>query len=82
INPKKCHFCTNEMQFLEHIVGVDRIKLDSQKVDKLNNLPSSKTITQLRAFLDLAFYYKRFIEGFSTKAGPLLKLLKKDEPFI
>ncbi|CAG8744292.1 13972_t:CDS:1, partial [Dentiscutata heterogama] len=70
INPEKYHFCTNEMQFLGHIVGIDGIKPDPQKVDKLNNLPPPKTITQLRAFLGLASYYRRFIEGFSTKAGP------------
>jgi hypothetical protein len=70
------------MQFLGHIVGINGIKPDPQKVDKLDNLPSPKNLTQLRAFLGLASYYRRFIEGFSKKAGPLLKLLKKDEPFI
>ncbi|CAG8730207.1 7156_t:CDS:1, partial [Dentiscutata heterogama] len=45
INPEKYHFYTNEMQLLEHVVGVDRIKPDLQKVDKLNNLSPPKTIT-------------------------------------
>ncbi|CAG8808869.1 13820_t:CDS:1, partial [Racocetra fulgida] len=49
--------------------------------DKLDKLPPPKNITQLRAFLELVSYYRRFIKGFSKKAGPLLKLLKKDEDF-
>ncbi|CAG8700671.1 445_t:CDS:2, partial [Dentiscutata heterogama] len=71
------------ISFEQHILDIQEvIKPDPQKVNKLNNLPPPKTINQLRAFLDLASYYRCFIEGFSTKAGPLLKLLKKDEPFI
>ncbi|CAG8502165.1 17393_t:CDS:1, partial [Dentiscutata heterogama] len=45
INPKKYHFSINKIQFLEYVVGVDRIKPDFQKIDKLNNLPLLKTIT-------------------------------------
>ncbi|CAG8857104.1 39323_t:CDS:1, partial [Gigaspora margarita] len=81
INPEKYHFCTNEMQFLGHIVGIEEIKPDPQKVNKLDKLSLPKNISQLRAFLGLASYYCRFIEGFSKKAGPLFKLLKKDEEF-
>ena len=69
------------MQFLGHIVGINRIKPDPQKVDKLKNLPPPKTLTQLRAFIGLASYYRRFIEGFSKRANSLNKLLQKDIPF-
>ena len=82
INPEKYHFCTNKMQFLGHIVGIDRIKPDLQKVEKLEKLPSPKNITQLRAFIGLASYYRRFIEGFTKKAVPLHELLKKNVEFI
>ncbi|CAG8517719.1 5363_t:CDS:1, partial [Dentiscutata erythropus] len=51
-------------------------------VEKLEKLPISKNITQLRAFIKLAFYYRIFIKEFAKKAMPLHKLLQKDIEFI
>ncbi|CAG8769836.1 18252_t:CDS:2, partial [Racocetra persica] len=48
INPKKNHFCTNEIQFLGHIVGINSLKPDPQKVDKLEKLPPPKNLIQLK----------------------------------
>ncbi|GET00072.1 enzymatic polyprotein; endonuclease; Reverse transcriptase, putative [Rhizophagus clarus] len=81
INPEKCHFCTQSLQFLGHIVTNKGILPDSSKVDAIKNYPISKNLTQLHAFLGLASYYRRFIKDFSKISTPLYMLLKKDIPY-
>ncbi|GES79803.1 retroviral-like aspartic protease 1 [Rhizophagus clarus] len=81
INPEKCHFCTQSLQFLGHIVTNKGILPDPSKVDAIKNYPVPKNLTQLRAFLGLASYYRRFIKDFSKISTPLYMLLKKDIPY-
>ena len=66
------------LPFLRHIVTPQGIAPDPSKVDTVQKLPPSKIVTQLRSFLGLAGYYKRFIQSFSEKAKPLHKLLEKE----
>ena len=70
----KCHFCDQEIKFLGYIVGKNGIKTDEEKIKKVKEFPRPTTIGELKAFLGLASYYRRFIEGFSRAAKPLLKL--------
>ncbi|GES73591.1 retroviral-like aspartic protease 1 [Rhizophagus clarus] len=81
INPEKCHFCTQSLQFLGHIVTNKGILPDPSKVDAIKNYPVPKNLTQLRAFLGLTSYYRRFIKDFSKISTPLYILLKKDIPY-
>ncbi|GES82982.1 enzymatic polyprotein, putative [Rhizophagus clarus] len=81
INSEKCHFCTQSLQFLGHIVTNKGILPDPSKVDAIKNYPVPKNLTQLRAFLGLASYYRRFIKDFSKISTPLYMLLKKDIPY-
>ena len=67
------------LPFLGHIVTPQGIALDPSKVDAVQKLPPPKTVTQLRSFLGLAGYYRRFIQSFSEKAKPLHKLLEKEQ---
>ncbi|CAG8785077.1 6700_t:CDS:1, partial [Cetraspora pellucida] len=65
-----------------HIIGKDRIKTDERLVDKIKNFLEPTNLRQLRGFLGITSYYRRFIEGFSKIAKPLNQLLKKDEPYL
>src|SRR5438067_9897345 len=72
----KCEFCAAEIKFLGHIIGRDGRKVDPDKVEKVKNYSKPENISQLREFLGLTSYYRKFIKDFSKKAKPLTKLLK------
>src|SRR2546430_437814 len=72
----KCEFCAPEIKFLRHIIGKDGRKVDLNKVKKVKNYPKLENISQLREFLGLASYYRKFIKDFSKKVKPITKLLK------
>ena len=72
----KCEFCASEIKFLGHIVGKDGRKVDPDKIEKVKEYPRPENISQLREFLELASYYRKFIKDFSKKAKPLSKLLE------
>lgn len=82
LKPSKCHFCSPEIKFLGHIVGKDGIKADPSKVEKVKNFPIPTNLTELRGFIGLASYYRKFVPQFSHIAKPLTSLTKKDTPFI
>src|SRR5436305_11821341 len=72
----KCEFCALEIKFLGHIIGKDGRKVDLNKVEKVKNYPRPENISQLREFLGLASYYRKFIKDFSKKVKPMTKLLE------
>ena len=78
----KCEFAKLELAFLGHIVSGQGISPDPSKIDKIKNFPIPKNITELREFLGLALYYRRFIQDFSTSAALLHLLLRKDTPYV
>eukprot|EP00261_Vitis_vinifera_P033067 XP_019074310.1 PREDICTED: uncharacterized protein LOC109122258 [Vitis vinifera] len=71
---KKCEFWLDRISFLGHVVSNDGISVDPSKVDVVVNWRRPSTVTEIRSFLGLAGYYKRFIEGFSKIALLLTKL--------
>jgi hypothetical protein len=81
IKPDKCHFCTNEIKFLGHVVNEEGIQPDPSKIEKVVNYPRPRNLTELRAFLGLASYYRRFIKDFSKISSPLYKLTEKEESY-
>ncbi|KAF5813338.1 putative nucleotidyltransferase, Ribonuclease H [Helianthus annuus] len=75
----KCEFWLREVQFLGHVVSERGIQVDPAKVEAVMNWQEPKTPTEIRSFLGLAGYYRRFIENFSRIAAPLTSLTKKKE---
>ncbi|KAL5579150.1 hypothetical protein UlMin_011592 [Ulmus minor] len=77
----KCEFWLDRVQFLGHVVSRDGISVDPAKIDAVSKWPVPTNVTEIRSFLGLAGYYRRFVEGFSTLAAPLTALTKKDRRY-
>ncbi|WMV46041.1 hypothetical protein MTR67_039426 [Solanum verrucosum] len=78
----KCEFWLRTVAFLGHIVSSMGIKVDLKKIDVVKNWPRPLTRTDIRIFLGLAGYYRRFVEGFSSIASPLTTLTQKKAKFV
>ncbi|KAD2393474.1 hypothetical protein E3N88_40451 [Mikania micrantha] len=78
----KCDFWIREVQFLGHVVNEQGIHVDKSKIETIKNWEAPKTPTEVRQFLGLAGYYRRFIEGFSKIAQPLTALTHKDKKYL
>jgi hypothetical protein len=74
----KCDFWLKEVNFLGHVVSSECIFVDPQKVEAVLRWEKPTTVTEIRSFLGLAGYYRRFIEGFSTIATQLTRLTRKN----
>jgi hypothetical protein len=78
---KKCKWCEQNIEFLGHIVGKEGLKPDPRKIEKVKQIKEPTTVTEVRSFLGLVGYYRRFIEDFSKIARPLHELTKKNVKF-
>ncbi|XP_059307043.1 uncharacterized protein LOC132058603 [Lycium ferocissimum] len=77
----KCEFWLDSVAFLGHVVTGDGIKVDPQKIAAVKDWPRPTSATEIRSFLGLANYYRKFVEGFSSIASPLTKLTQKTAKF-
>ena len=74
----KCEFLLKEVVFLGHVISAEGIFVDPRKVEAVLRWERPTNVTEIRSFLGLAGYYRRFIKGFSTIASPLTKLTRKE----
>lgn len=74
----KCTFACSTVEYLGHLISEGHLKADPAKIEAMVAWPKPSTVKQLRGFLGLTGYYRRFIEHYASVAGPLTELLKKD----
>ncbi|GKD03655.1 putative reverse transcriptase domain-containing protein, partial [Tanacetum coccineum] len=77
----KCEFWLSKVQFLCHVINSEGIHVDPTKIESIKDWASPMTPTEIRQFLGLASYYRRFIKGFSKIARPMTKLTQKSVKF-
>ncbi|XP_062098714.1 uncharacterized mitochondrial protein AtMg00860-like [Humulus lupulus] len=79
---KKCEFWLDKINFLGHVVSKSGILVDPAKVEAVKEWSQPRNATEIRSFLGLPGYYRRFIEGFSKIATPLTALTRMNSRFI
>ena len=82
INLKKSEFFLEEIQYLGHIISKTGIHMDPKKLEVVKEWPVPRNIHELRSFIDMCAYYRCFIAHFSSIAGPLHDLTKKNVRFV
>ncbi|GKV13614.1 hypothetical protein SLEP1_g24605 [Rubroshorea leprosula] len=78
---KKCEFWLDNVAFLGHVVTKDGISVDPQKIKAVVNWKRPNSVAEIRSFLGLAGYYRRFVGDFSRIALPMTRLIRKDAKF-
>jgi hypothetical protein len=77
----KCEFWLKQVAFLGHVISKGGISVDPSKVQEVLSWKAHTSVSDIRSFLRLAGYYRRFIEGFLKISKPMTELLEKDKQF-
>ncbi|CAG2239543.1 unnamed protein product [Mytilus edulis] len=82
LKPQKCHFAVKKVNYLGHIISKDGVKVDESKITIVKNYPRPKNQTEVRQFLGLCNYYRRFVKDYAKITVPLNNLLQKDKEYV
>jgi hypothetical protein len=77
----KCSFYQKQIHYLGHIISKDGIVVDPENIEAIREWSAPKNVTEVRSFMGLAGYYRRFIVGFSRIAYPITSLQRKEKKF-
>ena len=81
LKPEKCSFEQREIEFLGIKVNYGQVRMDEHKVQKVQEWPEPKSVTEVQQFLGFTGFYQYVIEGYSSIARPLLRLTQKITPW-
>ena len=82
LKPTKFKLLQRRVGFLGHVVSEAGIATDLEKIKSVETWPTPTLLKEIRSFLGLCSYYRRFVKGLSKRASPLLRLAGKNVPFI
>ncbi|KAL2089209.1 hypothetical protein ACEWY4_016108 [Coilia grayii] len=80
VNPGKCAMAQTEVQYLGYVIGGGKIKPQVSKVSAIMDTPRSTTKKQVRSFLGVVGWYRRFVPSFANRTAPLIELTRKSNP--
>ena len=82
VKMEKCEFAQQEIKLLGHLVSKNQVRMDPKKLQAIVDWKERRHVKDLRSFLGLANYYRKFIVGYSKRATTLKDLLKKDTKWV